>query len=114
MDDVDYVVGFSVLRQLCIRVARKSPKTTQFLFFSDLSMQASDFVNDMIQSNTWEKHEVKTVELNANKIVHLLFRCSGEQEKLDITSKLHGVLQISILIIFVLVGDPSLFFTGYK
>ncbi|RKK75537.1 hypothetical protein BFJ69_g7602 [Fusarium oxysporum] len=63
--------------------------------------QASEFVNDMIRSNTWEKHEVKAVELNANKIVHLLFRCSGEQEKLDIICKLPGVVQISMLIIFV-------------
>ncbi|EXL93287.1 P-loop containing nucleoside triphosphate hydrolase protein [Fusarium oxysporum II5] len=101
VDDVDHVVDIPALRQLCIRVARKSPKTTQFLFFSDLSKQASEFVNDMIRSNTWEKHEVKAVELNANKIVHLLFRCSGEQEKLDIICKLPGVVQISMLIIFV-------------
>jgi superfamily II DNA/RNA helicase len=114
VDDVDYVVDFSALRQLCVRVARKSPKTTQFLFLSDLSTRASDFVNDMLRSNTWEKHEVKAVELNANKIVHLLFRCSGEQEKLDIICKLPGVVQISMLIIFVQVSDPSLFFTGYK
>ncbi|KAL9570108.1 hypothetical protein ACKAV7_005616 [Fusarium commune] len=101
VDDVDYVVDFPALRQLCIRVARKSPKTTQFLLFSDLSTRASEFVNDMLRSNTWEKHEVKAVELNANKIVHLLFRCSGEQEKLDIICQLPGVVQISMLIIFV-------------
>ncbi|SCO86051.1 uncharacterized protein FRV6_10178 [Fusarium oxysporum] len=95
VDDVDYVVDFPASRQLCIRVARKSPKTTQFLFFPDLSKQASEFVNDMIRSNTWEKHEVKAVELNANKVVHLLFRCSGEQEKLDIICKLPGVVQIN-------------------
>ncbi|EXK32557.1 hypothetical protein FOMG_11456 [Fusarium oxysporum f. sp. melonis 26406] len=101
VDDIDYVVDFPALRQLCIRVARKSPKTTQFLLFSDLSTRASEFINDMLRSNTWEKHEVKAVELNANKIVHLLFRCSGEQEKLDIICKLPGVVQISMLIIFV-------------
>ncbi|CZR35957.1 uncharacterized protein FPRO_03783 [Fusarium proliferatum ET1] len=47
------------------------------------------------QSNTWENHELKVIELGTNKIAHLLFRCSGEREKLDIICKLPGVVTIS-------------------
>ncbi|KAF4419171.1 hypothetical protein FACUT_11551 [Fusarium acutatum] len=104
MDDVDYLVDFSGLRQQCIEVARKLPETIQFLLFSDLSTRTSEFVNDMLMSNTLEKHELNSVELNAFKIVHLFFRCSGdtgEQQKLDIICKLPGVVTTSMLIVFV-------------
>ncbi|KAG5779283.1 hypothetical protein H9Q73_007071 [Fusarium xylarioides] len=101
MDDIDYLVDLQGLSQQCIQIARKSPGIIQFLLFSDLSTRASDFVDDMLRSSTCEKHQLRAVELNAYKIVHLFFRCSGKQEKLDIICKLPGVATTSTLIIFV-------------
>ncbi|PNP80928.1 hypothetical protein FNYG_05743 [Fusarium nygamai] len=104
MDDVDYLVELPGLSDQCINVVRRLPATIQFLLFSDLSTRVSDFTNTMLQSSTYEKHEFKSAELHAYKIVHLFFRCSGdtgEQEKLDIICKLPGVVTISTLIIFV-------------
>ncbi|KAF5984893.1 hypothetical protein FCOIX_2371 [Fusarium coicis] len=105
MDDMEYLVDSQGLSDRCIRVARKLPKTTQFLLFSDISTQTSVFVNMMLLPNTYEKHELKSPELHAYKIVHLFFRCcsgdAGKQEKLVIICKLPGVVAISTLIIFV-------------
>ncbi|KAF5556353.1 hypothetical protein FMEXI_1196 [Fusarium mexicanum] len=104
MDDVDHVVDIQGFSDQCLRVtagAKKSPETVQLLLFSDLSTPASNFLNVMLRSNTLEKLELKGVELNANKIVHLVFRCSGEQQKLEIICKLPGVVTTSVLIIFV-------------
>ncbi|KAF5252019.1 hypothetical protein FANTH_2973 [Fusarium anthophilum] len=104
MDDVDHVVDIQGLSDQCLRVtavAQKSPETVQLLIFSDLTTPASKFLNVMLRSNTLEKLELKGVELNANKIVHLVFRCSGEQQKLEIICKLPGVVTTSVLIIFV-------------
>ncbi|KAF5585844.1 uncharacterized protein FSUBG_12303 [Fusarium subglutinans] len=104
MDDVDHVVDLQGLSQECLRVAavaRKSPETVQLLLFSDTSTRASEFLNVMLMSNTLERHELKGVELNANKIAHLVFRCSAEEQKLEIICKLPGVVTTSVLIIFV-------------
>lgn len=109
MDDVDYLVDSQELGQQCITVARALPQTTQLLLFFDQSTSTSGLIHNMLKYSTWEKHE-----LNANKIVNLLFRCSGEQEKLDIFCKLPGVVTISMLIIFVQVSGPALFLTTYN
>ncbi|KAF5600908.1 NB-ARC domain-containing protein [Fusarium pseudoanthophilum] len=104
MDDIDYLVDSQGLSDRCIRVARRLPETTQFLLFSDLSTQASVFLNTMLPPNTYEKHELRSAELQAYKIVHLFFRCSGDagkQEKLDIICNLPGIVAITTLIIFV-------------
>ncbi|KAF5562157.1 hypothetical protein FNAPI_3327 [Fusarium napiforme] len=104
MDDVDYLVDLQGLGDRSIRVARELPETTQFLLVSDLSTRASDFTNTVLQSNTYEKHELKLAEIHAYKIVHLFFRCSGDagkQEKLDIICNLPSVVAISTFIIFV-------------
>ncbi|KAG5793660.1 hypothetical protein H9Q69_007310 [Fusarium xylarioides] len=101
MDDIDYLIYLQGLSQQCIQIARRSLGTIQFLLFSDLSTRASDFVDDMLRSSTCEKHQLRAVELNAYKIVHLFFSCSGKQEKLDIICKLPGVATTSTLIIFV-------------
>ncbi|CVL12428.1 uncharacterized protein FPRN_03634 [Fusarium proliferatum] len=96
VDDVDYLVDSQELGQQCITVARAVPQTIQLLLFFDQSTSTSGLIHNMLKYSTREKHE-----LNANKIVNLLFRCSGEQEKLDIFCKLPGVVTISMLIIFV-------------
>ncbi|KAF5671090.1 NB-ARC domain-containing protein, partial [Fusarium circinatum] len=104
MDDVDHVVDMQGSSDQCLRVtavAQKSPETVQLLLFSDLTTPASKILNVMLRSNTLEKFELKGVELNANKIVHLVFRCSGEQQKLGIICKLPGVVTTSVLIIYV-------------
>ncbi|KAF5989504.1 hypothetical protein FBULB1_883 [Fusarium bulbicola] len=98
MDDVGHVVDMKGSSDQCLRVtavAQKSPETVQLLLFSDLTTPASKFLNVMLRSNTLEKFELKGVELNANKIVHLVFRCSGEQQKLEIICKLPGVTKAS-------------------
>ncbi|QGI78481.1 hypothetical protein CEK25_005210 [Fusarium fujikuroi] len=101
IDDVDYLVDCQGLGQQCMSVARASPQTIQFLLFSDQSTSNSGYIYNMLKSNTWENHELKAIELSTNKIAHLLFRCGGEREKLDIICKLPGVVTISRLVIFV-------------
>ncbi|KLP14966.1 uncharacterized protein LW94_8335 [Fusarium fujikuroi] len=95
IDDVDYLVDCQGLGQQCMSVARASPQTIQFLLFSDQSTSTSGYIYNMLKSNTWENHELKAIELSTNKIAHLLFRCGGEREKLDIICKLPGVVTIS-------------------
>jgi hypothetical protein len=75
------------------------------------------FVDTMLPPNTYEKHELRSAELHAYKIVHLFFRCSGdagEQEKPVIICKLLGVVAISTLIIFVQVSDTIQLLTIYN
>lgn len=114
IDDVDYLVDSQGLGHQCMTVARASPQTIQFLLSSDQSTSTSGHINNMLKSNTWENHELKAIEPSTNKIAHLLFRCSGEQEKLDIICKLPSVVTISRLIIFVQVSGPALFLTTYN
>jgi ATP-dependent RNA helicase DDX19/DBP5 len=101
VDDVDYVEDSQGLSDQCIRVSRMLPKSFQFLLSSDLLRRASAFARSLTLSKAWEKLELKEAELNVNKVVHLFFRCKHEQEKLDIICKLPGLVQISMLIIFV-------------
>lgn len=68
----------------------------------------------MLSSNAYEKHELKSAELHAYKIVHLFFRCSGEQENLDIICKLPGVVTIRTLTIFAEVSDTVQLLAIYK
>ncbi|KAF5702936.1 DEAD DEAH box helicase [Fusarium mundagurra] len=110
MDDADYLVDSQGLSEQCIRVARTLPGPIQFLLFSDISTRSSGFINEMLRSNTYEKHELQSPELHVYKTIHLFFRChgdTGEQQKLDIICKLPGVVTISTLIIFVQRGPAA-------
>ncbi|KAM5517661.1 DEAD/DEAH box helicase [Fusarium oxysporum f. sp. phaseoli] len=104
VDNVDYVRYLQGLGEQSARVARRLPKTGQFLLSSDSSTGASEF---LISSKPEEKLELKAEELNTNNIVHLFFRCETEKEKLDVICNLPGVVQIGMLIIFVEMGSSA-------
>ncbi|KAF8001915.1 hypothetical protein HF325_002880 [Metschnikowia pulcherrima] len=100
LDEADSMLEAQGLGDLCLRVKKQLPRTTQLVLFSatfptDVRAYAEKFVPNA------NSLELKQEELNVDGIKQLYMDCDSEAHKFEMLCGLYGLLTIGSSIIFV-------------